>query len=326
MTRRQLLQFSLFNSALWGNTPITTVLSQPTLQRSRIIIARDDSIRLPNKSLHTDKLLELLNKGMCTFFNNDNSLEIWKKLFKPEDVVGLKVNCLAGPGASTTKALVEIIAEQLQSIGIPKGNIIIWDRYNLDLERIGYSLNTSSRKVRCFGNDSSGFEDDVTVINSVGSLFSRTLTQMCTAVINIPVLKDHGITGLTCSLKNFFGAINNPNKYHLTHGNPYIADLNLFPAIQKKQRLIICDALTTQYEGGPSYLPQWRWYFNGLLIGTDPVALDTIGWSIIEEQRKAKELKSLKDSDREPLYILTAGDSHHRIGINNPAQIDVKYI
>jgi len=53
---------------------------------------------------------------------------------------------------------------------------------------------------------------DLAIYGSVGSLLSTTLTRTCDAVVNLPVLKDHGIVGVTMALKNLFGAIHNPNK------------------------------------------------------------------------------------------------------------------
>ncbi len=92
---------------------------------------------------------------------------------------------------------------------------------------------------------------------SVGSLLSNTLTRTCNAVINLPVLKDHGIVGVTMALKNFFGAIHNPNKYHLMAATRTWPMSTCSPPIRQKVRLTICDAIAPQYEGGPSYMPQW---------------------------------------------------------------------
>jgi len=142
-------------------------------------------------------------------------------------------------------------------------------------------------------------------------------------VINIPVLKDHGIAGVTVSLKNMFGAIHNPNKYHLDVGDPYIADVNMLWAIRQKTRLTICDATTAQYEGGPSYLPHWNWEYNGLLLGSDPVALDTVGWRLIEEKRMIEGVPTLAEAGREPTYIATAADANHGLGTNDAERIDL---
>jgi len=148
------------------------------------------------------------------------------------------------------------------------------------------------------------------------------LTRRVNKIVLLPVLKDHGIVGVTMALKNLFGAIHNPNKYHVTAGDPYVADVFMLPPIRQKVRLTICDAITAQYEGGPSFLPQWSWPFNGLIVSRDPVALDYVGWQIIEHKRAEKGLKPLRELQREPAYIARAADARHRIGTNDPRLIE----
>jgi uncharacterized protein (DUF362 family) len=145
---------------------------------------------------------------------------------------------------------------------------------------------------------------------------------VCDAVINLPVLKDHGIAGVTLALKSMFGAIHNPNKYHSNAGDPYVADVNMLTPIRSKLRLHICDGLNAQYEGGPSFMPQWMWPFNGLLVARDPVALDYVGWKIIEKKRAEAGMKPLSELKREPTYIATAADAAHGLGTCDPARIE----
>ncbi len=287
--------------------------------KSRILIARSQSVRNANASLDSTAVSDLLKSAMENYFS---STRPWKLLFKPEDRVGIKVNCLAGKGISTSVELVDAIVENLLSADIRRENIIIWDRSNSDLEKAGYQIQTSSRAVKCYGNDHSGYTEDLYESLSIGSFLSNILVRQCTAVINVPVLKDHGIVGVTNALKNFFGAIHNPNKYHSHVGDPFIADVNLLPEIRHKVRLTICDALTAQYEGGPPFMPQWAWPCNSILIGTDMVAMDTVAWDIIERKRAEKGFPSLKAVGREPGYIRTAADADHRLGTNDRSKID----
>ena len=280
--------------------------------KSRVVIARDPKPRVA----------ALLDRAMQAFFNCDTPVEAWRKVVRPGETVGLKVNCLSGKGNSTSVALVEAISERLQQAGIGQDKIIIWDRLNEDLESAGFRPSARSGRIRYMGNDVLGYESDLTVYGSAGSLLAKTLTQLCDAVINLPVLKDHGIVGVTMALKNMFGAIHNPNKYHTNAGDPYVADVNAMPEIRRKVRLTICDAVTAQYEGGPTYMPQWTWPFNGLMVAQDPVALDTVGWQIIEQKRSAMGLKPLKAMNREPRYIATAADARHKLGVTDPARID----
>jgi uncharacterized protein (DUF362 family) len=159
------------------------------------------------------------------------------------------------------------------------------------------------------------------MMGSIGSCFSKIASSLCTAIVNVPVLKDHDLAGVSIGMKNFFGIIHNPNKYHDSNCNPYVADLNSHPFIKDKLRLIVCDALKAQYHGGPAFKPQWTWDFRGMLIGTDPVALDRVGAQIIEKKRKEVNMSSLKDAGREPKYIQTA--ARLGLGVDDPSLIDV---
>ncbi|MCL5745399.1 MAG: DUF362 domain-containing protein [Acidobacteria bacterium] len=282
------------------------------LAKSRVVIARDGKAGV----------LNLLDRAMQSYFNRDTPAEAWRQVVRPGETVGLKVNCLSGKGGSTSVALVDAICERLQQAGIRQQSIIIIDRLNEDLESAGFRPNSRSGRIRYMGNDVLGYEAALSIHGSAGSLLSKTLTQLCDAVINLPVLKDHGIVGVTMALKSMFGVIHNPNKYHTNAGDPYVADVNMLPAIRQKVRLTIADGLTAQYEGGPTYMPQWSWPYNGLLVGQDPVALDTVGWQIIEQKRAEKGLKPLKGMKREPKYIATAADSQHRLGTNDPSRIE----
>jgi uncharacterized protein (DUF362 family) len=312
ISRRRLFHLSLAGlpAGIRGEVP-----------RSLVVIGRDERLRTGHAAPDSTRMLALVDRCVQRVYDRDSPLEAWKQIARRGEVVGLKVNCLAGRGASTRVQLVDAVCERLQQAGIPAGDIVIWDRLNEDLESAGFHPSARSGRIRVLGNDQLGYDRDLSVYGSAGSLLARTLTEVCDCVINLPVLKDHGIVGATLALKNFFGAIHNPNKYHSDTGNPYVADVNMLPPVRHKVRLHICDAITAQYEGGPSYMPQWSWPYNGLLVSRDPVALDYTGWQILERKRAEKGMPSLKAARREPVYILTAGDARHRLGTCDPARI-----
>jgi uncharacterized protein (DUF362 family) len=176
-------------------------------------------------------------------------------------------------------------------------------------------------RVQCYGTDRAGYEEDLAAYGSVDSRLSKILTQRTGVLINLPVLKDHDGAGVTIALKNMYGVIHNPNKYHPNGCNPYVADLNMLLEIRTRMRLSICDATTAIYEGGPGYKPEHSWNANALLLSTDPVALDYTGWQMIERKRAEKGLKTLAAEERAPVYITTAADNEHRLGTNEPGRI-----
>jgi len=303
---------------------LSAVDTKSSVPKSRIVVAHDPDVLLSlSGRVDSNRLYRLLNDGIQALAGTDSPREGWQRFVRPADVVGLKVNCLAGKGLSTSVQLTEAIEQCLQEAGVRPENIIVWDRHSNDLENAGFRVVTDRRRPRCYGNDIGGYESELMTWGSVGSLVSSTLVRTCSVIINLPVLKDHGIAGITVALKNLFGAVHNPNKYHLNVGNPYVADVFMLPPIRSKVRLTICEAIVAQYEGGPPFMPQWCWPMRSLILGSDPVALDYTGWQIIEDKRREKGLKPLAAVGRNPAWLAVAADNEHRLGTNDPGRIDV---
>jgi len=288
---------------------------------SRVIVAQDAMLRGDGSSVSSGRVLSLLDKALQTLLKLDKPTEAWKKLVRPGQKIGLKVNALGGRGLSSNLQLVEAICARLQEVGIRASDIVIWDRDTEELERAGFQVSAGGNRVQCYGTDQLGYEDELVSFGSVGSRLSKILTQRCDVLINLPVLKDHDGAGISAALKNMYGVIHNPNKYHPNGCNPYIADVNMLPEIRTKTRLTICDGTTASYEGGPGFKPQYAWKNNALVVSHDPVALDYVGWQIIERKRQEKKLKSLEAEGRAPRYIATAADAKHQLGTNDPNRI-----
>jgi uncharacterized protein (DUF362 family) len=291
--------------------------------KSRVVVAHDELLRGTGSTVDSLRMLALVDRAMQAFYDRDHSVDAWRKLVRPGDTVSLKVNTLGGRGISTNVHLVEAICERLQEAGVKAGDIVVWDRTSDELERAGFHIAEGGDRVQCYGTDRVGYEEELAAWGSVGGCLSKILTRRCSVLINVPVLKDHDGAGVTIALKNMYGVIHNPNKYHPNGCNPYVADLNMLPEIRNKMRLTICDATTAMYEGGPGYKPEHSWNANAVLVSTDPVALDHTGWKMIERKRAEKGLKTLKAEEREPIYIATAADGDHRLGTNDAKQISL---
>jgi len=325
--RRDFLKKCLTGAAVLGVSGRMGLLSAAeegaALAKSRVVIAHDAMLRGAGTTVDSRRMLGLLDRAMQALFDRDNPIEPWRKLVRPGETVGLKVNALGGRGLSSNLQLVEAISERLQEAGIKASDIVVWDRDTDEMEHVGFHVSTGGNRVQCFGTDQVDYEPELAMYGSVGSRLSKILTQRCNVLINVPVLKDHDGAGVTMALKNMYGVIHNPNKYHPNGCNPYIADLNMLPEIRAKMRLTICDATTACFEGGPGYKPEYSWKHNALMVSQDPVALDYTGWQIIERKRAEKGLKTLEGDKRAPNYIATAADAQHRLGTNDPRRIAV---
>ena len=238
-------------------------------------------------------------------------------------VIGLKTNGLGGKGISTHAVLVYAIVERLQQAGVKPGNILIWDRNARDLQACGLTINTDPSQMRCYRVRRSGFEEAVETWGSSHARFSKILTRECAMVINLPILKDHSMSGVTFAMKNMYGVVERPQELHAGGCNPGIADLNAFPVIRNKIKLTIGDAMSSVYEGGPGFKPEHLWQPNALIVGDDRVAIDQIAWGILEKKRAEVGLKTLEAAGRPPRYIATAADSTHALGVNDPQRIQL---
>lgn len=136
------------------------------------------------------------------------------------------------------------------------------------------------------------------------SHLSMIVSRLVNKVVTIPCLKDHRSAGVTLSLKNMsHGMDNNVARSHVSgvaHGfldstvtgpnqcNTFIPHAVAQHKLREKATLHILDGLIGVYEGGPGcWNKTWgTWHYNSLLFATDPVALDHVGWDIIDRKRR----------------------------------------
>ena len=288
-------------------SPAGTLLAQTGQPSSRVAIGRDDALTSGRVGDQRELLCRLLDASMQKLTNASDPTAAWRTLFGPEDRIGIKVNTL---GLSTQPAVAEAIAVGLTKAGIPAENILIWDRFDVEMASAGYKINKSTRGVQCRGTDAeqigAGYESRIEGSGQIGSCFSQIVARELDKLICVPVLKDHNLAGVSLGMKNFYGAIHNPNKYHDHNCDPYIVDVVSHRYIRDKWCLTVCDATGAQVHAGPGRHPGFAWPFGGLIVSTDVVAADAVAASLLEEERQARGLKALAEEGRPTKHITTA--------------------
>ncbi len=265
--------------------------------------------------VNADAVKQLVNQVVMKLVGAASPEAAWKKLFGPQDVVTVKVNCLFGPGACTHPEVAAAVVAGLLSAGVPEYGITVWDRAEGDLAKCGYEINKGDG-VKCVGT---GWEAQPTQNGSVNANLATVLTKpQNTALVNVPILKTHGMPGITLALKNHYGSVKNPSALHGNGCDPFLADLNAMPPIRDKTRLILVDALRPVGDGGPAANPGATWTYGAILAATDPVALDTVGCQILDEWRATKGLPSIAPRAH---YIRTAAQKG--LGVDDPARIEL---
>jgi uncharacterized protein (DUF362 family) len=328
--RREFIQAAATGALVLGSQSklgLAAMMDQHgTAGKAKVVVARDAALHGSGMQLDEKRVLALLDRAIAAYTGRDNPVEAWKHIVPAGQVIGLKTNGLGGKGISTHLALVLAVAERLLQAGVKPGNILVWDRNARDLQACGLTINTDPSRIRCFGSDLSGFEEQPVAFGTANVKLSKILTRECGMVIGLPILKDHGGAGVTFAMKNMYGVVERPDELHGGGCNPGVADLNCIPAVREKVRFTIGDAMSSVYDGGPGFHPEHLWYPNALIVGEDRVAVDQIAWQMIERKRAEVGVKSLEAAGRPPRYIATAADAAHKLGVNDPQRIHLMEI
>ena len=290
-----------------------------------------------NEQLNEAAAGEMLEQGLIKLTGRDSLKEAWRDFVLPDDIVGIKINPLSGPGLSTHSVIVDKIIEGLFSAGVLRKQIIIWDRFKEHLLNAGYPIKTDEGDVRTLASDMEtiGYDDEVFYETekdsstrreneSIRSRYSRIVTQQVDVLINVPVLKHHDIAGVSGCLKNLaFGSVDNTRRFHgrPIYCNPAIGEICAHKVLKEKLTINIVDGLVASYDRGPTYHAENTWKYGGMFISTDPVILDVLILQTVNQKREELGLGSMS---RYANYINNA--SSLGLGQASIAQVDFQKI
>ena len=309
------------------------ILNKSISAKSKVVLVQHSKVISATGETDTAILNDMLNSAITSFSGENSAASYFKKIFTHQDIIGLKINTLGisniagSPATNHYQAITSSIINSLEPAGISAENIIIWDRSEDELTTAGFTIQKEKGQTRILGNmgkrggqGGEGYSEKELMVGEKTTRLSKILTEMATAMINIPLMKDHGTAGVTGALKNHYGTINNPRDFHADNAtNPGIPEINLLQDIRGKQRLIIMDALMGVFNGGPRWDRRFMWPFGGILIGTDPVAVDTIMYNLINERRISEGLQVISEANAK--HIRIAGEIG--LGKNNLDEIDL---
>ncbi len=129
-----------------------------------------------------------------------------------------------------------------------------------------------------------------TAFASGSDRFAKVLDQI-TALINVPFLKTDNITGIAGALRNVsLPFVRRQARYFGQGGTPFIADIVALPMIRSKLKLNIVNGLRAVFDKGPDVHLECVWPHAGVLVSTDPVAVDSIAIEVLNAQRNEGNL------------------------------------
>lgn len=279
VTRRDFLRSTAYAAA-------TTVLGSRTIaegkpkseKRSRVVLVRHPDALDQNRNPNASVIQHMLDEGVRTLVGTDDTLEAWRHLTKPKDLVGIKTNVWAY--LATPREVEEAIRRRVMDSGVPAERIRIDDR--------------GARK----------------------TLADRT------RLINVRPLRTHHWSGIGGCLKNYIMFVSMPFRYH-PDACANLGRIWTLPIVKGKTSLNVLVVLTPLFHGRGAhhYNPKYVWDYNGLLLSSDPVAVDAVGVQLLSAKRRDYFGEDAPFPKRTH-HVMYAG-TRHNVGVGDPARIDL---
>jgi hypothetical protein len=125
ITRRDFLRGTVY-SALGATLVPTSGREVKAEDKVKVVLIRDDNVIDQQGNINPKIIQKMLDEGVCELLGEENPIQAWKKLIKPNDTVGIKSNSWFH--LPTPKELEEAIQQRVMDAGVSKNKISIDDR------------------------------------------------------------------------------------------------------------------------------------------------------------------------------------------------------
>jgi hypothetical protein len=254
-------------------------VARPTA-KTRVVLVRDENAIDSKGKINGEVIQQMLDQAVTTLFDNKDPATCWKKIVKPDDILGIKSN--VWHYLPTTTEVEQAIKRRVIDAGVAEENIGIDDR----------------------------------------GVLRNPIFKKATALINARPMRTHAWSGVGSLIKNYIMFSPDPTEYHGNSCASLGALWNL-PIVKGKTRLNILVLLTPLFYGiGPHHFDRtYTWPYNGLLVGTDPVAVDSIGLRLFQAKRRAYfgEDKPIKPT----AHHIALADKKYNLGTSDLNKIEL---
>ena len=251
--------------------------------RSRVVLTRDPAVLDATGKLVVERLETMLDEAVCRLFGIRDARNA------PE-----AWRQIAGPGDGvgiksnvwqflpTPPALENAIRRRLQAAGVVPENIAVDDR----------------------------------------GVLKNNVFRRATVLVNVRTARTHHWSGLGTCLKNYIMFVPDPWAYH-PNACENLGALWQLPLVKGKTRLNILVMLTPLFHGiGPHHFSAtYTWPYAGLVVGRDPVSVDSVGARIIQAKR-FEYFKEDRPISPPPLHI-AAADTKFGLGPSTMDRIEL---
>jgi hypothetical protein len=126
-----------------GQTPAPLTAPQPqpaspTAPARSVVYSIQDSAAIERYETDAPRVRAMVDRIVAAVTGKENAAAGWRSLVEPKDVVGIKISAAGGAPGATHRAVVAAIVDGLLAAGVPRENLLVWDRDADDLRAAGY--------------------------------------------------------------------------------------------------------------------------------------------------------------------------------------------
>jgi len=254
-------------------------------------------------SVNSLELEAMIRRAITTLTRTRTHQEAWQSILGDARRIVIKFNRVGAETLRTTDALARVLVSELGTAGYAAERIAL-------VEVPPYIASELQTR-----EPPPGWGTAIALGDHAEPLANYLLE--ADAVINVPFLKTHQIAGMSGALKNLsYAVIRHPARYHSNGCTPFVGQVVGSAEVSSRLKLNLTNALRIVVDRGPDAREEDLVTWGGLILGFDPVAVDSIGLGLLSVERRRKGLEGVF---RVP-HLLAAGDDG--VGRWRPSDVD----
>ena len=276
----------------------------PPYTQSRVVDIRSTEV-FEGSLIDEDKVQRLLTDGMLALTDESSGSKAWRAVLRDAKRIVVKFNSVGAEVIGTSRVVGRAIVTSLLDAGYDRQCIILAEAPKRGLLELGV------------GEASPDWGDPIPVGTNMEQV-ARYVWD-ADAIIDVPFLKTHRIAGMSGCMKNLSHAvIRHPALYHDGGCAPFVGQVISNTVVSSRLRLCVVDALRIVMRNGPDAKSGDLLDHGGLLLGFDPVAIDTVGLSLLSLRRR---LAGIDNPLSVPSLTSAATLGAGRVGIHEIEQV-----
>jgi uncharacterized protein (DUF362 family) len=320
-------------------------------QSGRVVAVNDDGVTTWDGSrlwygsdsfVHQDRLDEMVRQGIMALTGQGSETAAWARIlpgYHKGNKISIKLNANnAGRGGNVIDPLPQLMKTVVRGIkagGVDESDIWFIEASRGIDDRIASPVRAAYPGVSFYGAHPTAYSSACTYTSSDSGLVvshaapglnsSKLPDQLglSTFLIHMPIMKAHGMAGITLTYKNLFGLFQASaipkfhNAFFNTASSPFV-EIYGNRHVGGKTALIIGDGIYGNWENNFSDPPRWSVFGDQLwpkriFFSTDPVAVDCVMFDFLQWQRQ--DLTAQAET-----YIIAAAEANQgtRDHWNNP--------